>query len=147
MGMNTAASDAMLLLVYNGTTWAGIGQNVTAGPDANLYLAWHTGDPGPSGNQTTNETGYTNYVRQPIARTTAGFTVTLNTGVSSTVQLVTGQSTPMSGGSAANITYFSIGTASAGAGQIIHSGTVTPPITINTNVTPQLQAGTFVTQT
>jgi 3-hydroxy-3-methylglutaryl CoA synthase len=144
--MNTVTSYNFLLALFNATTWANVLQNA-ASPLTNFYLAFHTADPGISGNQTTSEASYTNYARTAISRSNPAFTVTQNSGTSSTVSLGTAVSTPMSGGAGSNITFFSIGTLVSGAGQILFSGTVTPAITIATNVTPQLQAGTIITET
>jgi hypothetical protein len=146
MPMNTVTSYNFLLALFNGTTWANVLQNAGS-PLTNFYLAFHTADPGISGYQNTSEAAYSGYGRTAIARTNAQFTVTQNSGTSSTVALVNAQSTPISGGAGSNITNFSIGTASTGAGNILFSGTVTPAITIQTNVTPQLQAGTIITET
>jgi hypothetical protein len=147
--MNTVTSYNFLLALFNGTTWANVLQNAGS-PLTNFYLAFHTADPGLSGNQTTNEvsyTGYTGQARTAIARTSGGFTVTQNSGVSSSVALTSAVSAPMCTGGTATAANFSIGTASTGAGSVLYSGTVTPNISISTNVTPQLQAGTIITQT
>jgi hypothetical protein len=147
--MNTVTSYNFLLALFNGTTWANVLQNASS-PLTNFYLAFHTADPGLSGNQTTNEVAYTGYTgvgRTAIARSSAGFTVTQNTGVSSTVALTQAAAAPMCTGGSATASNFSIGTASTGAGTVLYSGTVTPTISISLNVTPQLQAGTIITQT
>lgn len=47
----------------------------------------------------------------------------------------------------ATATYFGIGRDSSGTGELLFFGTVTPPIVIAPGITPQLAAGSSVTQT
>ena len=60
--MTTAAANAFLLLFFNNTDWAvvgdaaGIQNSATAG---SLYLSLHTASPAEAGNQSTNEISYT----------------------------------------------------------------------------------------
>ena len=53
----------------------GLPASATAG---SLYVSLHTADPGETGDQTTNETAYTNYARVAVARSAAGWTVSGN---------------------------------------------------------------------
>lgn len=61
-GMTTAAANAFLLLFFNNTDWAVVGDaaglqnSVAAG---SLYLSLHTASPGEGGTQATNEISYT----------------------------------------------------------------------------------------
>lgn len=60
-GMSNAAATAFLLLFFNNTDWANVGDaaglqnSATAG---SLYLSLHTSSPGESGTQATNEISY-----------------------------------------------------------------------------------------
>lgn len=60
--MTTAAANAFLLLFFNNTDWAVVGDaaglqnSVAAG---SLYLSLHTATPAEGGNQSTNEIAYT----------------------------------------------------------------------------------------
>lgn len=60
--MTTAAANAFLLLFFNNTNWAVVGDatglrsSSTAG---SLYLSLHTSSPAEAGNQSTNEISYT----------------------------------------------------------------------------------------
>lgn len=60
--MTTAAANAFLLLFFNNTNWAVVGDatglrgSTTAG---SLYLSLHTSSPAEAGNQSTNEISYT----------------------------------------------------------------------------------------
>lgn len=61
-GMTTAAANAFLLLFFNNTDWAIVGdaagiQNSAAA--GSLYLSLHTSSPGEAGLQTANEIAYT----------------------------------------------------------------------------------------
>jgi hypothetical protein len=60
-GMGNTSANSLLLLIFNNTDWANIGDagglrgSATAG---SLYLSLHTASPGETGNQTTNEVSY-----------------------------------------------------------------------------------------
>lgn len=61
-GMTTEAANSFLLLFFNNTDWAVVGdasglQNSAAA--GSLYLSLHTSSPGEAGNQSTNEISYT----------------------------------------------------------------------------------------
>jgi hypothetical protein len=145
MAKTTACGNALLLLLFNNTDWANIGdaaglQNAaTAGV---LYFSLHTSDPGVAGNQTTNEISYTGYARQAVARSGAGFTVT-NNAVALAALIAFGA---MSGGDGGTVTHYGLGTAETGAGHLLYSGTVTPNVLVTTPTNPQLAAGTILTE-
>lgn len=144
MSASDSFENSILLLVFNNTDFANIGDagglqnSATAG---SLHVSLHTSDPGEAGSQTTNETAYTNYARQAVARAAGagGFTVSADT-----VTLSTATSFPACGVTGATITHFGIGTASSGAGVLLFSGTVTPNIVVSSGVTPQLTTATSV---
>lgn len=142
---DTYENDYMKL-VFNNVAIALIGDASGLQPSAaagSLYLSCHTGDPGEAGNQSTNETAYTGYVRLPVARSAAGFTVTANA-----VNLVANAdfgSCIASPGS--NITHFGIGTSLSGAGKLLYSGTLTPNIAMAAGVIPRITtAANLVTE-
>jgi len=87
-----------------------------SGSPGSLYVSLHTGDPGLTGDQTVNEAGYTGYGRVAVARSAAGWTVSGNQ-VSNTANITFN---PCSGGSSL-VTWFGIGTASAGVGQLLYA--------------------------
>ena len=105
-----------------------------------LYVALHTADPGEAGNQTTNEATYTSYARVAVARTGVGWTVSGNTAENAALfqfpQCTSGTNT---------ITHVSIGTLSAGAGQILYSGALNSPLAVANLIQPQFAAGDLVT--
>ena len=140
MSLGNTAENSLLLLLFNGTAWANIADNAASGPLTNLYVAFHTADPGEAGSQTTSETAYTSYARVAVARTSGGWTVTANS-----VSPVANIDAPACTGLTATLTHFSIGTASSGAGILLVSGTITPNISVSSGVTPRLTTSTVIT--
>lgn len=140
---NTHEND-YLLLMFNNTTMtlvgdaAGILQSAAAG---SLYFSLHTSDPGEAGDQTTNEAAYTSYARVAVARSGAGFTVSTNT-----VALVANVTFPAGTGGTGTATHWGIGASSSGAGKLLYKGAISPSIVCGNGVTPQLTAGTVVTE-
>jgi len=140
---NTHEND-YLKLIFNNVTMtlvgdaAGILASAAAG---SLYLSLHTADPGEAGNQTTNEVAYTSYARVAVARTTGGFTVSTNTAA-----LVANVSFPAGTGGSGTATHWGIGASSSGAGKLLYKGAISPTIVCGNGVTPQLTAGTVVTE-
>ena len=140
---NTHEND-YLKLIFNNVTMtlvgdaAGILASAAAG---SLYFSLHTADPGEAGDQTTNEAAYTSYARVAVARTTGGFTVSTNT-----VALVANVSFPAGTGGTGTATNWGLGTSSSGAGKLLYKGAISPSIVCGNGVTPQLTAGTVVTE-
>lgn len=142
MSKANSTENALLLLIFNATTWDLIAENDTTSPATNLYVALHTSDPGEAGAQNTNETAYTNYARVAVARSGAGWTVT----GSSTVNAALIQF-PQCGVTGATVTHVSIGTASAGAGTILYSGALNSSLAVSNLIQPQFAAGGSLTVT
>jgi len=140
---NTHEND-YLLLMFNNTTMtlvgdaAGILQSAAAG---SLYFSLHTGDPGEAGSQTTSEIAYTSYARVAVARSAGGFTVSGNA-----VSLVANVTFPAGSGGSGTATHWGLGTSSSGAGKLLYKGAISPSIVCGSGVTPQLTAGTVVTE-
>ena len=137
MPKSTSASNSILALIFNATTWADIAENDTSSPATNLYLSLHTADPGVGGSQTTNETAYTNYARIAIARTTGGWDApsggaTANAALAQFAQC---------GASGATLTHVAIGTASSGAGLVLYAGALTSSLAVANGIQPQFAAG------
>ncbi len=139
--------NGLLLLLFNNTNFANVGDatglrgSSTAG---NLYLSLHTSDPGEAGDQTTNEIGYTSYVRKSVSRASGagGFTVS---GNSATLTDALTSFAAGTGGSG-TATHFGIGTASSSTGVLLYSGTLTPNIVTGNGITPQLTSATAITE-
>jgi len=141
-GMGNATAQAWLQLLFNGTTFTGIAQNVTAGPLTSYYISLHTADPTLAGNQNSNEISYTGYSREAVSRTSAALPVTSNV-VASANPIVFPTST---GGTGGTVTNWAIGTAASGPGQILYTGVVSPTIPVTTGTQPELPTDT-ITQT
>mgnify|MGYP006921401856 FL=1 len=135
---NTFEND-LLLLIFNNTDItligdaAGLQNSAAAG---SLYVSLHTSDPGEAGDQTTNETAYTNYVRVAVARSGAGWTVTGNAVANAAlVQFA------QCGVTGATLTHFGVGTDSSGAGKLLYSGELTASLAVSSGIQPQFAAG------
>lgn len=137
---NTFEND-LLKLIFNGTAITGLADNAASSPVTNLYVSLHTADPGEAGNQTTSEAAYTSYARVAVARSGSGWTVTNNS-----VSPAEAISFPKCTGGTSTVTHFAIGTAATGAGKILYKGAVSPSIAVATNVTPQLDTASTVTE-
>jgi hypothetical protein len=135
----------LLKLIFQNITIANIGDAtgiVGSGTAGSLNFGIHTADPGEAGNQTTSEISYTGYGRVAVARSTGGFTVSGNS-VSPASTVSFGQMTAGTGGTA---THFHVGASNSGTGQLLYSGTISPNITVNNGVTPQLTTSTAFTE-
>lgn len=137
---NTFENDWMKL-IFNATAIANVADNAATAPLTNLYVALHTADPGEAGDQTTSEVAYTSYARVAVARTAGGWTVTANS-----VSPVATIAFPAGTGGSGTATFFSIGTASSGAGKLLYSGPISPSIVCGAGITPQLTTASTVTE-
>jgi len=137
MPKSTSASNSILALIFNATTWADIAENDSSSPATNLYLSLHTADPGVGGSQETNETSYTNYVRIAVARTTGGWDAPSG-GATANAALV---QFAQCGASGATLTHVAIGTASSGAGLVLYAGALTSSLAVANGIQPQFAAG------
>ncbi len=142
MAKSNALETAILQLLFNGTTIAGLAQNVTSGAVTDLYVALHTADPGEAGTATTNEASYTSYARVAVVRTAGGWTITGNS-VSPNATVNFPAST---GGSATSITHASITVASSGASMILYRGALDAPIVMASGVQPKISTGSTITE-
>ena len=140
---NTFEND-LLQLIFNNVNIGLVGDATgLRGSSAagSLYLSLHTADPGEAGDQTTNEIAYTSYARVAVARTTGGFTVSGNAAaLAAAVQF------PAGTGGSGTATHVGIGTSSSGAGKLLYKGAITPNLVCGAGVTPQVNAGTVVTE-
>ncbi len=146
-GKGASFENSLLLLIFNNTTIANIGDatglraTTTAG---SLYLSLHTANPTAAGDQTTSEIGYTSYVRKSISRASGagGFTVTANSAAltDALTSFVAGT------GGSGTATYFGIGSASSSTGILMYFGQVTPSIVTGSGITPQLTSATAATE-
>ena len=131
----------ILKLLFNATPIANIADNAASSPLTNLYVSLHTADPGETGSQTTSETAYGSYARQPVARTSGGWTVTNNS-----VSPAANVDFPQCTSSTATITHFEVGSLVSGTGKLLYSGTVSPNISVSTGVIPRLTTASAITE-
>lgn len=148
MSLSNASENDLLLLLFNNANWANLGDAVglrgstVAG---SFFVGLHTADPGEAGTQLTSAAAYTNYVRIPVARSAAGWTVS---GSAPTQAVNVAAVTFASSGSGPETeTYVSVGRDLAGAGEIIFSGIVTTPaagLVVNPGIIPSAGIGLLV---
>jgi hypothetical protein len=142
MSFSNVAENAILALIFNATTWANYAVNATSSPETNIVAALATADPGDAGTMSTSESAYTNYARQNILRTTAGFTAPSggSTAFAANVDF------PSSGAAGTTITFGQLGKSGGGAADVIVNGAVSPNITIGgAGVIPRLTTASTVT--
>lgn len=137
MPKSTTASNNILALIFNATTWNLIAENDSTSPATDLYLSLHTADPGVGGSQTTNETAYTNYARVAVVRTTSGWDAPSG-GATANAALV---QFAQCGASGATLTHVAIGTNSSGAGLVLYAGALTSSLAVANGIQPQFAAG------
>jgi hypothetical protein len=135
MSKSLASENALLSLIFNGTSWAGIADN-SSSPLTDLYLSLHTADPGDSGSQTTNECSYGSYARVAVARNSGAWTVVANT-----VENAALVQFPTCASGNQLITHFAVGKASSGAGDILYSGSLNASLNVSSGIQPQFSAG------
>lgn len=136
---NTWEND-LLLLLFNNIDAALIGDadglqaSAVAG---NLYISLHTDDPGEAGAQNTNETTYSDYARQAVVRSAAGWTVSGNSVVNAALIQF-----PTCGAIGATLTHFGIGCSSGtGAGKLLYSGELSDSLAVSSGIQPQFAIG------
>lgn len=145
MSKSNTCENNILKLVFQNTTWANIGDAtgiVGSGTAGSLFPALYTADPGEAGDQTTSEIGYTGYARPAIARSSGGWTITANS-VSPAATISFGLMTAGTGGTAS---FWGVGRAVSGAGELLYSGAVSPTISVVNGVTPQLTTASAITE-
>jgi|SRR5208337_3303007 len=145
-GKASTFENALLLLIFNGTTITSIAQNVSSTPATVLCVALHTADPGSGGAQSTNEAAYGSYARISVNRNSGGWTVSGNQ-----VSLTSLEQFPAATSGSETETYFSVavptsGSTCSGSLTILYRGPITPNLVISTGVTPELTTGTLITE-
>ncbi len=133
MSASDAMENAVLLHYFNNSAHANVG-DATGLPGSaaagSLYISLHTADPGEAGNQSTNETAYTGYARQAVARTAGGWTVAGSSASNAAVITF-----PTVGVTGSTVTHFGIGVAVSGATQLLFSGALTASqVLVATNI-------------
>lgn len=146
-GKTDSHENSLLLLIFNNTAYAKIGDASGLQPSAtagSLYVSLHTADPTEEGVQSTSECTYTSYLRVAKARSGAGWTVTANAVVP-----VSAITFPAGTGGSGTATYFGIGCSSIAGGSgdpLLYAGAISPTIVTGNGITPQLSTATTVTE-
>lgn len=135
-------ANKLLLLIFNGIAYENMAFNATSSPFINLYISLHTASPGVSGNQSTNEAGYTGYTRVAVARNSSGWTVIQNS-----VSPVSAIVFPQAMGGSETEAYFGIGTSASGSGHLLYFGSINPIISVQNGVTPELSTDLTISET
>ncbi len=132
MPKSTTTCNNILALIYNAIPWANIADNAASSPITNIYIALATASYTPSSNASSNETTYTNYVRQSLPRTVLGWTSPVSGQLSNAAVIeypqcgVTG-ATITSGATCKNV----------GASEIFHYGDLNVPIVVSNQIQPR----------
>lgn len=139
MSASNALETALLLLLFNNTNFANIGDatglrgSTTAG---SLFVSLHTADPGEAGDQTTSEATYTGYARVGVARSGAGWTVAGNAVTNAAITAF-----PACTAGTNTITHFGVGSATSGAGILGFSGALNASLAVSNGITPSFDIG------
>jgi hypothetical protein len=145
MSLSNSAENNLLLLIFNNTTWANVGDatglrgSTVAG---SFYVQLSTGTLGETSDQSTTEAAYGSYARQAVARSSAGWTVsgTAPTQAANTAAI----SYPACTSGSETETYFSIGRASSSTGEVLWYGALTASLAVSTGITPSFAIGACV---
>jgi hypothetical protein len=141
MSATNVFENGLLSLIFENANYANVGDatglrgSTTAGV---FYVSLHTASPADTGDQTTNETAYTNYLRSggSVARSTAGWSVA--SGVADNDAAITYAAC---GASGATLTHFGIGSDSTAAGNLFLWGALTASLVVSSGITPSFAAG------
>lgn len=142
MPKSTDCCNRILNLMYRAAAWANVADNAAASPLTNVPVALHASSPTAGANsQAENESAYTNYARQNVARSTGW--AAASGGSTSNAALL---QFPQSGATGGTLHSVSTGTTISGATPVWHYGALNSPITIgaSASITPQFLAGGLV---
>jgi len=137
MPKSTTTCNSIVNLMYRATAWANVADNAAASPLTNTYVSLHTADLTAATNQQTeNETAYTNYARQAVARST-GWDAASGGATDNAATI----SFPQCGATGATLTHVATGTAVSGVGNVWHYGALNSSLAVANGITPQFAAG------
>jgi hypothetical protein len=144
MPKSTDCCNRILNLMYRATAWATVADNAASTPLTNVVVALHSAPlTAGTNSQAENESAYTNYARQNVARST-GWDAASGGSTDNAALL----QFPQSGATGGTLNSVSTGTTISGATPVWHYGTLNSPITIgaSASITPQFLAGGLVIQ-
>ena len=137
MPKSTPTCNSIVNLMYRATAWASVADNAGASPLTNTYVSLQTGDlTAATNSQAENETAYTNYARQAVARST-GWDAASGGATANAATI----SFPQCGASGATLTHVATGVASSGATAVWHYGALNSSLVVSSGITPQFAAG------
>lgn len=135
--LGNTSQTALVTLLFNNTAMANVGNTGGLQPSSaagSFYISLHTANPGTTGTQTTSEAAYTSYARVAVARSSGGWTVTGNQPCIAENAAAT--TFPAATGGTETETYFGIGTASSGTGQLLISAALSSSLAVSSGITP-----------
>lgn len=138
MPLEATEMTAFLNHLLNNADWANIGDAaglLASAADGSMYISLHTADPA-GGDQTTSEATYTSYARVAVSRAGAGWTVAAANG-SNAAEVAF----PTATGGSETVTYFGVGFATSGTGNLIASAALTTSRLVTSGVTPRFPIG------
>lgn len=136
MPKSTATCNSIINLMYRATAWANVADNAASSPLTNTYVALHTADLTAGTNQQSqNETAYTDYARQAVARSTGW--AAASGGATSNAATI---SFPQCGASGATLTHVSTGVGASGTSAVWHYGALNSSLAVSSGITPQFAA-------
>ena len=140
MSASDAFETSLLGLIITNANAANVGDatGLRGSTTAGVFWVSLTVSPGhtEAGSQTTNETAFTNYARQSIARDIASWTVTGDTADNDSAL-----GFPTCGATGATLFGFGLGSASTGAGNLFIIGDLTATLAVSNGITPSFAAG------
>jgi hypothetical protein len=146
MSKSDAWEDGLLNLLFNNDDFLLVGDGgglLGSVADGDLYVSLHTADPADVGDQNTSETAYTGYLRIAVSRV-AGWSAASAGVVTPAADIDFDECTASPG---AAVGWFGIGCSSGtGAGKLLYSGALTPPITMATGVIPRVKSTSTITE-
>lgn len=142
MGLKaTTYSGQLLDAELNNAGIPGVSEPLKTG--GQLFIALHSGDPGPNGTQETSEVKYVNYARVGVARDRFKRKWTIAGGKASNTETI---SFPMCQGGTVTAKFWSIGMEATGTGRLLRRGKIIDPkdgFPISNNITPQAPPNTL----
>ena len=143
MPKSTSTCNNIVGLYYNATPIANIADNAAASPITLVYMALATASYIAASTLASNETAYTDYVRQSTARTTGGWTAPAGGATSNAAAI----EYPQCGVTGATITSAATGK-STGAADVFHYGDLNASIAVSNQIQPRFPIGAItITET
>lgn len=140
MSASNSFETALLGLIMTNVAATNVGDAGGLLPSASAGVFWIslTVSPGhtEAGDQTTNETAYTNYARQDEARNVTQWTVTGDTADNDNAI-----GFPTCGVTGATLFGFGLGSSTSGVGNLFIIGDLTATLAVSSGVTPSFAAG------